>query len=148
MQHSGSDAASTAPTADDAATQAGAESPGSLRFETKVAAAAVAAHFRNVTATAKTEAELSVASLTAVTAAAVTCLLLVVTAWLCLVAAAAWVAVDSGLSVAAALLIAAAIHVAAVLALFLWCKGLLRNVGFARTRQLLFPDAGKSAGSR
>lgn len=112
----------------------------SLRLETRAAAGAVAAHIRSVAATARTEAELSVASMTAMAAAAVISLLLVVSAWLCLIAAGVWLAVEYGLSTGAALLIAGAVNIVAVLVLLLWSKSLLRNVGFARTLQLVFPE--------
>jgi hypothetical protein len=73
-------------------------------------------------------------------AAAVISLLLVVAAWLCLIAAAVWLAVENGLSPGAAFLIAGGINILAVLVLLLWSKSLLRNVGFARTRQLVFRE--------
>jgi hypothetical protein len=113
----------------------------SLRLEMQAAAGAMAAHVRHVAATAKTEAQLSGASLALVAAAAITSLLLVVSAWLCLVAAGVWLAVETGLSVTWALLIAAAINIAAVLLLFLWSKAVLKNVGFARTLQLVIPGS-------
>lgn len=113
---------------------------GSLRLETEAAIGAVAAHVRSVAATARTEAELSVASITAMAAAAVISLLLVVAAWLCLIAAAVWLAVANGLSPGAAFLIAGGINILAVLVLLLWSKSLLRNVGFARTRRLVFRE--------
>jgi len=109
-----------------------------LGVEARAAATAVADHIRNVAATATTEAQLSAASISAMAAAAVASLLLIIAAWLCLIAAGVWLAVENGLSGTIALLIAAAINVAVVLVLFLWSKGLLRNVGFSRTRQLVF----------
>jgi len=118
--------------------------PDSLRDEALAAAGAVAAHVRNVTATAKTEAELSLASMVSIVAVAIISLLLVVTAWLCLVAAAIWWAVENGLSVGAALLMAGAVHLAVVLMLLFWSKSLLRNIGFARTRRLVFPGPEKT----
>lgn len=137
MQHPEGNEAPDAPPAD-----AGAPATGeSLRAETGAAVGAVAAYIRNVSETAKTEVELSVASLVSVVAAAVVSLLLVVTAWLSLVAAAVWWAVDNGLPVAAALLIAGGIHLAVVLVLFFWTKSLLSNIGFSRTRQLVFPES-------
>jgi hypothetical protein len=112
-----------------------------LRLETRAAVDAVAAHFRTVAATASTEAELSIASLTAIAAAAVASLLLAVAAWLCLVAAGVWLAVENGLSFLTAFLLAGAINVAVVVALFLWSRSLMRNIGFARTRRLVFPES-------
>jgi hypothetical protein len=109
-----------------------------LGVEARAAATAVADHLRNVAATATTEAQLSVASISAMAAAAVASLLLVAAAWLCLIAAAVWLAVENGVSAGVALLVAAALNVAAVLVLLLWSKGLLRNIGFSRTRQLVF----------
>jgi hypothetical protein len=135
-----------APAADGAAPQHMGQhtgDPDSLRAEALAAAGAVAAHIQAVTATARTEAELSVASLVWIIAAAIVSLLLVVTAWLCLVAAATWWAVDRGLPVGVALLVAGAVHVAVVAALAFWSKSLLGNIGFARTRQLVFPERGK-----
>jgi hypothetical protein len=132
----------TAPVADGAAPQQMGD-PDSFRAEALSAAGAVAAHIQAVTATAKTEAELSVASLVWIIAAALVSLMLVVTAWLCLVAAAIWWAVDRGLSLGVALLVAGAIHLAVVAALAFWSKSLLGNIGFARTRQLVFPGRGK-----
>jgi hypothetical protein len=113
----------------------------SLRLETQAAVDAVAAHFRKVAATASTEAELSIASLTAIAAAAVASLLLAVAAWLCLVAAGVWLAVENGLSFLTAFLLAGAINIAVVVALFLWSRSLMRNIGFARTRRLVFPES-------
>lgn len=104
------------------------------------AAGSGAAHLRNIAATAKAEAELSAASLVSIVAAAIVCLLLAVTAWLCLVAAALWWAVQSGIPVGVALLIAGTIHLAVVLVLLLWSKALSGNIGFTRTRRLVFPD--------
>lgn len=118
-----------------------AEGGESLRLEAKAAVGAVTAHFRKVAATASTEAELSITSLTAMAAAAVVSLMLAVAAWLCLIAAGVWFAVQSGLSFATAFLLAGAINVAAVMALFLWSRSLLRNIGFARTLRLVFPES-------
>jgi hypothetical protein len=109
-----------------------------LGAEARAAVIAVTDHLRSVAATATTEAQLSVASISAVAAAALASLLLVIAAWLCLIAAGVWLAVENGLSGTTALLIAAAINVAVVLLLFLWSKGLIRNIGFSRTRQLVF----------
>jgi hypothetical protein len=113
----------------------------SLRLETQAAVDAVTAHFRKVAATASTEAELSMASLTAIAAAAVASLLLAVAAWLCLVAAGVWLAVENGLSFLTAFLLAGAINIAVVVALLLWSRSLMRNIGFARTLRLVFPES-------
>jgi len=113
----------------------------SLRLETQAAVGAVTAHFREVAATASAEAELSIASLTTMAAAGVASLLLVVAAWLCLVAAGVWFAVENGVSFVTAALLAGAINIVAVVALFLWSRRLMRNIGFARTRRLVFPDS-------
>ena len=113
----------------------------SLRLETQAAVRAVTAHFRKVAATASTEAELSIASLTTMAAAAVASLLLVVAAWLCLVAAGVWLAVENGVSFVTAFLIAGAINIAVVVVLFLWCRSLIGNIGFSRTRRLMFPES-------
>jgi hypothetical protein len=110
----------------------------SLRSETVAVAGALTGFIRDVGATAKTEAGLSFASITAVLAAAMISLLLAVTAWLCFVAAAVWLAVDRGIPAGGALLGAGVLHVLIVLGLFLWSKSLLRNVGFERTRRLVF----------
>jgi hypothetical protein len=145
MQHPEGNGSTAAPAADDAAQQyTGTAASDSLHGEALAAAGAVAAHIRNVTATARTEAELTVASLVWIVAAAIVSLLLAVTAWLCLVAAATWWAVERGLSVGVALLIAGAVHLTVVVALTLRSKSLLGNIGFARTRKLVFPGAGKS----
>jgi hypothetical protein len=133
--------AAAAPDPYDNADGVTADAGESLRVETRAAVNAVAEHIRKVATTAATEAELSVASVAAIAAAAVVSLLLVVTAWLCLIAALVWLAVQNGLPVVTALLIAAAANVVAVLGLLLWSKSLLRNVGFARTRQLVFPES-------
>lgn len=117
------------------------DSGGSLRLELEEAAGAMVAHIRKVAATATTEAELSLASVTALVAAALASLLLLLAGWLCLVAAGAWFAVAAGLPLVAALLIAGGVNVAAVLLLLLWGKRLLRNVGFSRTRRLVFPES-------
>src|SRR5690606_28301944 len=99
MQYPKGNGSTAAPAADDAAPQpTGTASSESLHGEAMAAAGAVAAHIRKVTATAKTEAELTVASLVWIVAAAIISLLLTVTAWLCLVAAATWWAVERGLS--------------------------------------------------
>jgi hypothetical protein len=113
----------------------------SLRAETQAAADAVAAHIRKVAATATTEAELSIASLTTMAVAALMSVLLLVAGWLCLIAAGVWLAVLAGAPVATALLIAGAVNLAAVLVLLLWGKRLLGNVGFSRTRRLVFPGS-------
>jgi hypothetical protein len=52
-----------------------------------------------------------------------------------------WLAVLAGAPVATALLIAGAVNLAAVLVLLLWGKRLLGNVGFSRTRRLVFPGS-------
>jgi hypothetical protein len=119
-------------------TEGGADS---LRREAQAAVGAVTAHLRKVAATASTEAELSIASLTAIAAAAVVSLLLIVAAWLCLVAAAVWFAVGQGLSLVTAFLLAGLLNVAVVVMLFLWSRSLLRNIGFARTLGLVFPES-------
>ena len=131
-------AAPSARSSADAVTSPAGES---LRLETQAAVDAVAAHLRKVAATASTEAELSIASLTAIAAAAVASLLLAVAAWLCLVAAGVWLAVENGLSFLTAFLLASAINLAVVVALFLWCRRLMRNIGFPRTRRLVFPES-------
>jgi hypothetical protein len=113
----------------------------SLRLEAGAAVGAVSAHFRKVAATASTEAELSIASLTTVVAIAVVSLLLVVAAWLCIIAAGVWFAVENGISFVAAFLVAGVINLAVVGMLFLWSRSLLRNIGFARTRRLVFPES-------
>jgi hypothetical protein len=131
-------AAPSAPTSADGVSDEGTDS---LRLEAQAAVGAVAAHLRNVAATASTEAELSLASLMAMAAAAVISLLLVVAAWLCLIAAAIWFAVGHGLSLVAAFLLAGLLNVAVVVVLFLWSRSLLRNIGFARTLGLVFPES-------
>ena len=131
-------AAETAIPGHDAGNGVDSGETGTLSAEARAAAIAVTDHIRSVAATATTEAQLSVASISAVAAAALASLLLVIAAWLCLVAAGVWLAVDNGLSGSTALLIAAAVNVAVVLLLFLGSKGLLRNIGFSRTRQLVF----------
>jgi hypothetical protein len=136
MHENDRDAAAAIP--DDAGKGVNPGKAETLGVEARAAAAAVADHLRNVAATATTEAQLSVASMSAMAAAAVASLLLVVAAWLCLIAAAVWLAVENGVSAGVALLVAAALNVAAVLVLLLWSKGLLRNIGFSRTRQLVF----------
>jgi hypothetical protein len=133
--------AAAAPSARGGADGATPHAKESLRLETRAAVDAVAAHFRKVAATASTEAELSIASLTAIAAAAVASLLLAVAAWLCLVAAGVWLAVENGLSFLTAFLLAGAINIAVVVALFLWSRSLMRNIGFARTRRLVFPES-------
>jgi hypothetical protein len=138
MHETDGDAASSAPGGADGAPPDAGES---LRLETRAAVDAVAAHLRKVAATASTEAELSIASLTAIAAAAVASLLLAVAAWLCLVAAGVWLAVENGLSFLTAFLLAGAINLAVVVALFLRSRSLMRNIGFARTRRLVFPES-------
>lgn len=130
-------AAPSAPTSADGVSDEGADS---LRLEAQAAAGAVTAYLRKVAATASSEAELSIASLTAIAAAAVLSLLLIVAAWLCLVAAAVWFAVGHGLSFVTAFLLAGLLNVAVVVVLFLWSRSLLRKVGFARTLGLVFPE--------
>lgn len=131
-------AAPSAPTSADGVTDEGADS---LRLEAQAAAGAVTGYLRKVAATASSEAELSIASLTAMAAAAVVSLLLIVAAWLCLVAAAVWFAVGHGLSFVTAFLLAGLLNVAVVVVLFLWSRSLLRKVGFARTLGLVFPES-------
>lgn len=133
--------AGAAPSAPPGAHGVTAEGAESLRLETQAAIGAVTAHFRKVAATASTEAELSIASLAVMAAAAVVSLLLVVAAWLCLIAAGVWFAVENGLSFVTAFLLAGAVNVAVVVVLFLWSRSLLRNIGFARTLRLVFPES-------
>jgi uncharacterized membrane protein len=133
--------AAAAPSARISADGVTADGAESLRLETQAAVGAVTAHLRKVAATASTEAELSIASLATMAAAAVASLLLVVAAWLCLVAAGVWFAVENGMSFMTAFLLAGAINIAAVVALFLWSRSLMRNIGFARTRRLVFPES-------
>ena len=128
---------STEPDADSLAPDAGE----SLRFESQAAAGAVVAHIKKVAATATTEAELSIASVTTLAAAAVVALLLLVAGWLCFIAATVWLGVNAGLSVVTALLIAGGVNFAVVLLLLLWGKRLLANIGFSRTRKLVFPGS-------
>lgn len=110
----------------------------SLSLEARAAAGAVATHIRKVAATATAEAQLSATSMVAIVVAALMSLLLVAAAWLCLVAAGVWLAVAYGMSLATAFLAAAFVNFAVVLLLFLWGRGLLRNIGFSRTRELVF----------
>jgi uncharacterized membrane protein len=133
--------AAAAPSAGNRADGVPVDATESLRKETQAAVGAITAHFRKVAATASREAELSVASLAAMAAAAVASLLLVVAAWLCLVAAGVWFAVENGLSFVTAFLLAGAVNIAAVVALVLWSRSLMRNIGFARTRRLVFPES-------
>lgn len=145
MQHPEGNGSPAARAAGEGAPQhTGAAASDSLGGEALAAAGAVAAHIRNVTATARTEAELTVASLTWIFAATIVSLLLAVIAWLCLVAAATWWAVERGLPVGVALLLAGAVHLAVVAALMFRSKSLLGNIGFSRTRKLVFPEAGES----
>ena len=113
----------------------------SLGGEAKAAVGAITAHVRHVAATATAEAQLSGASLATIAALAVISLLLVVSGWLCVVAAGVWLAIENGMPVALALLIAAAVNLAVVAVLLLWGKGLLRHVGFSRTLRLVFPGS-------
>ena len=133
--------ASAAPSARTSAGGVTTDGTESLRLETQAAVGAVTAHFRKVAATASTEAELSIESLTTMAAAAVASLLFGVAAWLCLIAAGVWLAVENGVSFVTAFLLAAAINIAAVVALFLWSRSLMRNIGFSRTRRLVFPES-------
>ena len=114
----------------------------SLSGEAKATIGAMTAHIRHVAATATTEAQLSAAAIATVAAAAVASLLLVVSGWLCLVAAGVWIAIDNGMPVSLALLLAAALNLAVVAVLMLWGRNLVRQVGFSRTRRLVFPGSG------
>lgn len=132
--------ASVAPSARTRTDGVTADGADSLRLEARAAVGAVTAHIRKVAATASSEAELSIASLTTVVAAAVVSLLLVVAAWLCLIAASVWFAVQHGISFVVAFSVAGVINLAVVGVLFLWSRSLLRNIGFARTRRLVFRE--------
>jgi hypothetical protein len=133
--------AAAAPSARNSADGVTEEGADSLRLEAQAAVGAVTAHLRKVAATASTEAELSIASLTAIAVAAVASLLLVVAAWLCLVAAAVWFAVGHGLSLVTAFLLAGLFNIAVVVVLFFWSRSLLSNIGFTRTLRLVFPES-------
>lgn len=111
----------------------------SLRLEMQGVADAAVGHIRKVAATATTEAQLSAASAAAIASAAILSLVLLAISWICLVALGVWLAIQAGWPVWIALISAALVNLAGVLICRLWYSRLVPNLGFARTRRLLFP---------
>lgn len=117
----------------------GGRAGGSLGSDTKEAATAAAAHVRKLAATATTEAQLSALSVATIIFAAVLALSLLILGWLFLLTAVLWLAVTAGLSLTVGLFTGAAVNVLAALLFLAWCRRLVRNIGFPRTLQLIFP---------
>jgi hypothetical protein len=125
----------------DAADEAAVAAAGrqSLRLEMRAARDSAIGHIRKVAATATTEAQLSAASVTRIAAAAVIAFALAVIAWICLLALGIWLAVQAGWPVWAALAGAIGVNVFGMAACWFWYSRLMPNIGFARTRRLIFP---------
>lgn len=109
-----------------------------LRSEIQAAATAAAAHARKTAATAKTEAQLSAASAIAVVCAAILGFALLIISWMCVLVLGIWLAVEAGWPLWAALVAALCVNLAGVLVCGLWSWKLLPNIGFSRTRKLMF----------
>jgi hypothetical protein len=114
------------------------EGSDSLILEIQAARDAAVAHIGMVAATASKEAELSVASVVAMASATLLSVAFLIVAWVCLVALAVWFAVSAGWSLTAALGSAAIVNVAAAFGCRFVYLRLARNIGFSRTRKLLF----------
>lgn len=115
----------------------------SLQLEMRAAADSAVGHIRKVAATATTEAQLSAASAAAIASAAILGIALLAISWMCVLALGIWLAIEAGWPVWAALAAALGVNLAGVLICWLWYSRLAPNIGFARTRKLIFPgDAG------
>lgn len=117
----------------------GSQDEDSLRLELQAVADSAVGHIRKVAATATTEAQLSAASAAAIVSAAFLILALLTISYLCVLALGIWLAVQAGWPVWAALIAAVCINLAGVLICRLWYAKLVPNIGFARTRKLIFP---------
>jgi hypothetical protein len=111
----------------------------SLRLEMRAAADSAVGHIRKVAETATTEAQLSAASVARVASAALIAVVLVAITWICVLALGIWLAVQAGWPVWAALAGAIGVNVLGVAACWFWYSRLAPNIGFARTRKLIFP---------
>jgi hypothetical protein len=111
----------------------------SLLLEMRAARDSAIGHIRKVAATATTETQLSAASVTRIVAAALIAFALAVITWICLLALGIWLAVQAGWPVWAALAGAIGVNIFGMGACWFWYSRLVPNIGFSRTRGLLFP---------
>ncbi len=110
----------------------------SLFGEIQAARDAAAAHLGKVAATAAGEVQISIASAVAMASATMLSVAFVIVAWVCVVGLGVWLAVSAGWSVSVALGAAAVMNILAALACRFWYARLGKNIGFSRTRKLLF----------
>jgi lysylphosphatidylglycerol synthetase-like protein (DUF2156 family) len=107
-----------------------------LKAEFDAAAKAAASQLRNILATARIEAQLSVAAAMRVATARSLSVAFALIAWTSLVAAIIWFVVSLGAAPAIALLVSAIVHFAIALASFHWHSQLMADIGFRRTGRL------------
>ena len=110
----------------------------SLLGEIQAARDAAAAHLSKVAATASGEVQISIASAVAMASATMLSVAFLIVAWVCLVGLGVWIAVSAGWPMTVALGGAAAMNILAALACRFWYARLGKNIGFSRTRKLLF----------
>ena len=122
----------------DAANDQVSEDKESLLGEIQAARDAAAAHLSKVAATATGEAQISIASAVAMASATMLSVAFIIVAWVCLVGLGVWLAVSAGWSMTVALGAAAAMNILAALVCRFWYTRLGKNIGFSRTRKLLF----------
>lgn len=125
-------------TAQDAANDKVAASPESLLGEIQAARDAAAAHLGKVAATASGEAQISIASAIAMASATLLSVAFLIVAWVCMVGLGIWIAVSAGWSMSVALGAATVMNILAALVCRFWYAHLGKNIGFSRTRKLLF----------
>ncbi len=110
----------------------------SLLGEIQAARDAAVAHLSKVAATASGEVQISIASAVAMALATLLSVAFLIVAWVCFVGLGVWIAVSAGWSMTLALGAAAAMNILAALACRFWYARLGKNIGFSRTRKLLF----------
>ncbi len=113
----------------------GAGSGAGLRESLRETLRAIRGYLAELVELAVVEARLSLATLIVAGILAVAIALLVVTAWLALVAAAVVLAVRAGMHWPGALLGAAALNALACVPLVIYVRRLIRGLGFAATRE-------------
>jgi hypothetical protein len=125
-------------TPEDAANDQVAAGTESLLGEIQAARDAAAAHLSKVAATASGEVQISIASAVAMASATLLSVAFLIVAWVCIVGLGVWIAVSAGSSMTVALGAAAVMNILAALVCRFWYARLGKNIGFSRTRKLLF----------
>lgn len=110
----------------------------SLLGEIQAARDAAAAHLRKVAATASGEVQISIASAVTMASATMLSVAFLIVAWVCMVGLGVWIAVSAGWSMSVALGAATVMNILAALVCRFWYARLGKNIGFSRTRKLLF----------